>query len=478
MIKTLSASACATLLFLSVSAQTFDAIDFTDTTTDGKVYHLFDILDSGKPVILDFFFTTCHPCLDIAKGLEQLWESDGPAGTNCVFICTIDIEKSYKGNTAADINVWKKNSGLTYPFFADEEYLSWNLYHVPQVPYSIVVTPDRKARVVAPGAVRDTLENMLSRSGCHPLAAKPACIDTGSFRKGGTSPTVKDHDGNIYNTVTIGKQVWMKENLKTLTYNNGDSITTTIGDSSDISAETDPKYQWINNYPFKSWNLRDYGRLYTWYAATDSRNICPSGWHLPTDSEWTSMENNIGCDSKVVVKIKEAGSTHWYCKSDIPSDNESGFTLLPGGSRNYYGQCSLAGFYGEWWTSSDYHPFTAWKRSLFCTDTLLDRDIRYKHNGLSVRCVSNTPATPAGNHSLNNDMMKIYPNPANDKITIDCADRKKQTLSIYNLLGTIILQKQLNASTNIIDISALPKGIYTLQFIGIEGPSQHKFVKD
>jgi uncharacterized protein (TIGR02145 family) len=103
--------------------------------------------------------------------------------------------------------------------------------------------------------------------------------------------TVKDIDRDIYKTVTIGTQVWMAENLKTTKYSNGDSIGTTTPATLDITTEKTPKYRW--SYGGEESNVAKYGRLYTWYAATDSRNVCPTGWHVPTDAEWTTLTNYL-----------------------------------------------------------------------------------------------------------------------------------------------------------------------------------------
>lgn len=96
-----------------------------------------------------------------------------------------------------------------------------------------------------------------------------------AYGGGGGGNTITDIDGNIYNTVTIGTQVWIKENLKVTRYRNGETIPTT---TADISGETTPKYQWA--YNGNQSNVSVYGRLYTWYAVTDSRGVCPTGWHL------------------------------------------------------------------------------------------------------------------------------------------------------------------------------------------------------
>jgi len=114
-------------------------------------------------------------------------------------------------------------------------------------------------------------------------------ILTNSCKKDDESPsnTVKDIDGNVYHTVTIGTQVWMVENLKTTKYRNGDLIGTSTPATLDIRGESNPKYQWA--YDGNESNVAVYGRLYAWYTLTDSRNVCPIGWHAPTDTEWTTL---------------------------------------------------------------------------------------------------------------------------------------------------------------------------------------------
>jgi len=139
--------------------------------------------------------------------------------------------------------------------------------------------------------------------------------------------SVTDIDGNVYQTVSIGTQVWMKENLKVTRYRNGDIITPTNPATLDISGESAPKYQWA--YNGDEGNVAVYGRLYTWYAATDLRNVCPSGWHLPTDTEWTTLTTFLGGFKVAGGKLKETGSAHWQSPS-TGATNQSGFTALPG----------------------------------------------------------------------------------------------------------------------------------------------------
>src|SRR5664280_630451 len=140
---------------------------------------------------------------------------------------------------------------------------------------------------------------------------------------------VTDIDGNVYHQIIIGTQTWMVENLKTKRYRNGDVIATTIPSTLDISKEVAPKYQWA--YDGDEKNVPDNGRLYTWYVLTDNRNVCPTGWHVSTDAEWTILVNFLGGDTVALGKLKEAGTLHW--KNPNTATNESGFTALPAGNR-------------------------------------------------------------------------------------------------------------------------------------------------
>ncbi|MCP4179587.1 MAG: hypothetical protein GY756_17650 [bacterium] len=159
--------------------------------------------------------------------------------------------------------------------------------------------------------------------------------------------TLTDIDGNNYNTVQIGTQIWMAENLKTTKYTNGDIIPNGKG-AGDISAETNPKYWFAYNDDLN--NVSTYGRLYTWHTASDSRNICPVNWHVPTNNEWTIMENYLitnGYNYDGTIsgnKIAKAlGSTEYWTpysnvgsvgNTDYPTyRNKTGFTALPSGYR-------------------------------------------------------------------------------------------------------------------------------------------------
>ena len=194
-----------------------------------------------------------------------------------------------------------------------------------------------------------------------------------------TLSTVTDVDGNNYNYVVIGSQTWMKENLKVTRYRNGDLIGTTVPATLDISGEATPKYQWA--YDGNEGNVSIYGRLYTWWAIIDSRNICPVGWHLPSDNEWTVLTDYLGGIYISGGKMKESGTIHWASPNE-GATNESGFTALPAGYRSDYGSFTSVGADGHWWSSSDY-----WFRYIWSNSANINRDFSSRPYGFSVRCL-------------------------------------------------------------------------------------------
>jgi uncharacterized protein (TIGR02145 family) len=122
----------------------------------------------------------------------------------------------------------------------------------------------------------------------------------------------------------------MAENLKTTHYNNGDPILTTDPVDKYIGSEVNPKYQWPCDGVES--NVAIYGRLYTWYAITDARSVCPTGWHVSTLQDWQLLEAALGGLSYLGNKLKETGTDHW-APPNSGSTNISGFTALPGGLR-------------------------------------------------------------------------------------------------------------------------------------------------
>jgi uncharacterized protein (TIGR02145 family) len=197
--------------------------------------------------------------------------------------------------------------------------------------------------------------------------------------------TVKDIEGTEYHTVKIGSQIWMKDNLKTAKYQNGDDIATTDPITLDITTENAPEYQWL--MPENDNYLSDYGRLYTWYVAQDPRNVCPSGWHVPFADEWNTLMISLYSHTSAGGKMQEIGTAHWY-PPNSGATNSSGFTALPGGFRNESGYFGPTSYSGAWWSSSSFD-------NLRGQCLLLESNDVYayisggseKTHGYSIRCI-------------------------------------------------------------------------------------------
>jgi len=211
---------------------------------------------------------------------------------------------------------------------------------------------------------------------------------------------VRDYDGNYYNTIKIGTQIWMTENLKTTRYRNGDLIGTTTPATLDLSSETTPKFQWA--YDGNEFNVSVYGRLYTWYAVTDSRNVCPTGWHVPTYAEWTTLtdyltNNGYGYEGSGGDIAKSMAATYGWTTNetagnvgnDQASNNSSGFTALPSGLRWSFGPFNYGGIYVGWWSSTDHlsTPNTAYLRTMSYDFGGVSGGYFGSRGGLAVRCL-------------------------------------------------------------------------------------------
>jgi uncharacterized protein (TIGR02145 family) len=202
---------------------------------------------------------------------------------------------------------------------------------------------------------------------------------------------ITDIDGNVYNTVTIGTQVWMAENLKTTKYNDGTAIPNITVDATWLAA-TAGAYSDYSNTPA---NSTIYGRLYNWYAVDNNattkvasnggKNVCPTSWHVPTETEWTTLTTYLGGESIAGGKLKETGTTHWL-SPNMGATNETGFSALPGGYRYNYGTYIYIGIQGTWWSSTDYSS-VAWYRYMSSAVTNVYSFSYFKPYGFSVRCV-------------------------------------------------------------------------------------------
>jgi len=191
-----------------------------------------------------------------------------------------------------------------------------------------------------------------------------------------------DIDGNQYDVIKIGNQIWMKENLKVSKYRNGEAIPTGLVNT--VWANTNKGAYAIYNNDNTN-NVR-YGKLYNWYAVNDSRGLCPSGWHIPSESDWSTLLSYLGGDLACGGKLKSIGTSYWYSPNS-DATNVSGFSALPGGSRNDDGSFNNIRYYAFFWSATEYDYSNAWNRDLFFNIGSVDRNNYFKQNGFSVRCL-------------------------------------------------------------------------------------------
>jgi uncharacterized protein (TIGR02145 family) len=199
---------------------------------------------------------------------------------------------------------------------------------------------------------------------------------------------IKDIEGNTYKTAVIGSQTWMAENLKTSKYNDGTQIPN-IKDSIEWSKLTIGAWCIYNN---DVTNNAKYGKLYNWYVVSPTtngnKNVCPTGWHVPSDAEWDVLDNDyLGNDAIAGGKMKEVGNTNWS-SPNIEATNTSLFTGLPGGGRSFNGvDYGFIGKYGIWWSSSEHPTNNAGIRILHFGGKDSDESYRNRGGASSIRCL-------------------------------------------------------------------------------------------
>jgi uncharacterized protein (TIGR02145 family) len=196
-----------------------------------------------------------------------------------------------------------------------------------------------------------------------------------------TYGSITDIDGNTYKTVTIGTQTWMAENLKVTKYNDGIAIPNVTDNTAWRELTTGA----LCDYDNTPSNSETYGKLYNWHAVNTGK-LCPTGWHVPSDAEWTELTDYLGGTSDAGGKLKETGTTHWN-SPNTGATNETGFTALPGGYRSYDGTFLNFGIYGYWWSATENLTSNAWGRTMSYRVSSVYRNSNDKELGFSVRCL-------------------------------------------------------------------------------------------
>jgi len=215
------------------------------------------------------------------------------------------------------------------------------------------------------------------------------CDDPTSSKE--TSGTVTDIDGNVYQTIKIGTQWWMAENLKVTHYRNGEAIPYVTDDSIWFDLTAGAYCNYNNNID----TAAIYGRLYNWFAVGDSRKIAPQGWHIPSDEEWQTLVDYLGGALVAGGKMKTTGTIEegdglWHNPDFDHTDatNESGFSALPSGIRGYTSDTfTFLGYSGIFWSSTEYGSDLAWLLTLNYGHSKVYYYSYSMQEGYSVRCV-------------------------------------------------------------------------------------------
>jgi uncharacterized protein (TIGR02145 family) len=288
-----------------------------------------------------------------------------------------------------------------------------------------------------------------------------------------TDTIVTDYDGNIYHTVTIGTQVWLKENLKSLHYSDGETITGVMAyNNSDSLANI-------------------YGRLYTWNAAMRNstqqgvQGACPVGYHIPADSEWIVLSNYLGGNSIAGGKLKETDTVHWS-PPNTGASNTTGFTA-PGGGEWENGNFQYIKMYGLFWSSTQASQTQAKYWYLQYNSGSFTPYTWNKILAYSVRCIKDAlPVSVEGNSNIvsSYELKQNYPNPFNPvtKIAFDLPQNAKVKLIIYDIFGreiiTLVNNEFRPAGKHIseFDGSSLASGVYFYS-LQVEGGKTFTAVK-
>ncbi len=270
--------------------------------------------------------------------------------------------------------------------------------------------------------------------------------------------TVSDYDGNVYQTVTIGDQVWLNENLKSLHYSDGSSI------------------QDVRAYNNSSANAEVYGRLYTWDAAMngsineEAQGACPSGWHVPSEGDWKALAQHLGGFPVAGGKLKESGTEHWN-SPNTGATNSSGYTALPAGEHDTE-KFQLLNEYAVIWSSTGGTGSWAKYYYLAFDDAELHSNLYDKTFYYSVRCVKDE-ATGVKEKSFHG--LLIYPNPFDHLIFIEQKKSNNHALittSIYNQHGQLINKFNLDSKVSRKDLHFLHPGVY---YVKVESEGNQEF---
>ena len=278
--------------------------------------------------------------------------------------------------------------------------------------------------------------------------------------------TVTDIDGNVYNTVTINGQVWMKENLATSRYQDG----TPIPLVSNATSWFNQLSQGARCFFFNDSALTapDYGTLYNWNAVSNPLNVCPLGWHVPSDAEWNAMtifldptvnpnfQGTTGTGADIGNQLKEVGQAHWDVGNG--GTNSSGFSARGAGYRKSAGTFEYLTAFTYFWTSTYGQQSKAWIRSLNFNDPTISRFILDKLYGASIRCVQDISTTVP--EIEEEEQLHLYPNPASGEVLLVGMNDGRVDVQVTDAAGRLVRTERITNAPYRVALAGLTPGIY------------------
>ena len=246
------------------------------------------------------------------------------------------------------------------------------------------VGPDKPAQKLSVSALGDTL---FLQNGGFVILPGVSYVNSPTKPIAGYGSSLTDIEGNVYKTAFIGAQLWMADNLKVSKYNDGTAIPN-VSDATQWSQLTTGAWNYYNN---DIGNNIKYGKLYNWFVTNSTvngnKNVCPTGWHVPTDAEWSILTDYLGRETIAGGKMKEVGTVNWN-SPNTDATNSSLFTGVAGGYRSSLGNYFDIGNNGYWWSSFQKDSNNAYLRSLtYGSGSLNFTSNNNKKNAFSIRCL-------------------------------------------------------------------------------------------
>jgi uncharacterized protein (TIGR02145 family) len=294
-----------------------------------------------------------------------------------------------------------------------------------------------------------------------------------------------DIDGNLYSTVIIGTQEWVSENLNVSKYNDG-TVIPQVTDPTAWDNLTTGAWCYYNN---DATNGSIYGKLYNYYAiagihdtiaSTPNKVLAPIGFHVPTDTNWTTLSDHLGGFLVAGGEMKEIGTAHWM-SPNTGATNSSGFTGLADGFRFDYGIDYGMGLYANWWSSTLHTNITTntvdvWIRHLDHDNAALTKSAALKEFGFSVRLLNDTlfSDSPTNIETIETQKINIYPNPTHGDFTITGFELlgTVYSLTLTDMNGKVV--RVLDAKATKFNMASIKPGVY---FLNIISGNKHEVLK-